>query len=208
MTIPQLRKSFDHMDNVVEGLRKVAHHSFSDAVVQYREEWRKTFKRDLSPADAQAYLKFRFGIKSGKTRRARTRGGGLPLAGAPLDYQTRPGVDGVYGQFPTQQLMGLDRYYQDSLSADCGKPNNFPTSAGRGVTQGGGGWADGLFRPLAASAPVGVGYQAMMEFKGAPPFPTSDPVGNPPLRFPSAPYISDANVATHIRRVTTDIKDI
>ena len=85
MSIPQLRKAFDHMDRVVENLRKTAKHSFSDAVVIYREEWRKTFKRDLSPADAAAYLKFRFGMKSSKTRRSRTRGGAMagPLGGAP-----------------------------------------------------------------------------------------------------------------------------
>jgi len=95
LTIPQLRKAFDHMDHVVSKLEKTAKHSFSDAVVQYREEWRKTFKRDLPPADAAAYLKFRYGLKSGsaKTRRNKTRGGSrVGVSGAPLDYQTRPCV--------------------------------------------------------------------------------------------------------------------
>ena len=99
LTIPQLRKAFDHMDSVVEGLQKTAKHSFSDAVSKYREEWRKTFKRDLSPADAAAYLKFRYGMKSGKTRRANTRGGAIMgTSGAPLDYQLRAGVSGVYAE--------------------------------------------------------------------------------------------------------------
>ena len=139
LTIPELRKAFDHMDSVVESLRKVAKHSFSDAVLVYKEEWRKTFHRDLSPADAAAYLKFRFGIQSAKTRRSRTRGqvahmgGAIPLAGvpalagAPLDFSLRPGINGVYGNFPTYQQEGLDRYYNSGISEDCGKPNGFPT---------------------------------------------------------------------------------
>ena len=32
LTIPQLRKAFDHMDKVVSQLEKTAKHSFSDAV--------------------------------------------------------------------------------------------------------------------------------------------------------------------------------
>ena len=204
LTIPDLRKAFDHMDRVVESLRKTAAHSFSDAVVHYREEWRKIFKRDLSPADAAAYLKFRFGIKSGKTRRARTRGGGLPLGGAPLDYGLRAGVDGVYGQFPTYQTQGLDRYYQDSLTADCGKPNGFPTS-GAGASQRGGGSMDALFRPLASSAPVTTAYQTMMEAKGVAPFPSGDPVGQPPLRFPEAAYLTSAQIDTSLRTWQQDV---
>ena len=109
LTIPELRKAFDHMDTVVESLRKVSKQSFSDAVIIYREEWRKTFKRDISPADASAYLKFRFNTKGAKTRRTKMRGG-APLGGAPLGYSMAPGVQGVYGNFPSYQTQGLDRY--------------------------------------------------------------------------------------------------
>lgn len=224
LTIPELRKAFDHMDRTVESLRKTAMHSFSDAVVHYREEWRKVFKRDLSPADAAAYLKFRFGIKSGKTRRSRTRGGrqhggSSALAGAPLDYGLRPGVAGVYGQFPTYQTQGLDRYYQDSLTADCGKPNGFPTDGSAASQsslpipkldqfyqgQKGGGAFDALFRPLAASAPVGTAYQTMMEFKGVTPFPSADPVGQAPLRVPQASYLTKAQLDTGMRTFQQDL---
>ena len=179
LTIPQLRKAFDHMDKVVERLRNTAKHSFSDAVVTYREEWRKTFKRDLSPADAAAYLKFRFGMKAGKatTRRTRMRGGAAAaLAGAPLDYTTRAGVSGAYGNFPTYQTNGLDRFYSSAITADCGKPNGFPTDGSR-AQQAGGGMMDGLFRPLAPITGAAPPYTTMMEFKGAAPFPTSDAVG-------------------------------
>ena len=205
MSIPQLRKAFDHMDRVVENLRKTAKHSFSDAVVIYREEWRKTFKRDLSPADAAAYLKFRFGMKSSKTRRSRTRGGAMagPLGGAPLDYQMRAGSTGAYGNFPTYQQQGLDRYYASSLSADCGKANGFPTD-GSGASQAGGAGWDALFRPLYSSSPPTMPYQTMMEAKGQT-FPSPDPVGQPPYRTAPNSYITTANLNSHIRNFGSDM---
>jgi len=207
LTIPQLRKAFDHMDKVVEGLRKKAKHSFSDAVVIYREEWRKTFKRDLSPADAAAYLKFRFGMKSSGTRRSKTRGGGLvggaPLGGAPLDYQLRAGVNGAYGNFPTYQQQGLDRYYASAITSDCGKPNGFPQD-GSGASQEGGGALDALFRPIVSNPAPGVPYQNMMQFKGQT-FPSPDPVGQPPYRTAPNSYITTANLSTHIRNFGADM---
>jgi len=205
LTIPQLRKAFDHMDKVVEGLRKKAKHSFSDAVVIYREEWRKTFKRDLSPADAAAYLKFRFGMKSSKTRRSRTRGGAMvtPLSGAPLDYQMRAGVNGVYGNFPTYQQEGLDRYYASAINSDCAKTNGFPTD-GSGASQAGGAGWDALFRPIAVTPPPTMPYQTMMEIKGQT-FPSPDPVGQPPYRTAPNSYITTANLNSHMRSFGSDI---
>ena len=185
LTIPELRKAFDHMDSVVESLRKVAKHSFSDAVLVYKEEWRKTFHRDLSPADAAAYLKFRFGIQSAKTRRSRTRGqvahmgGAIPLAGAPLDFSLRPGVNGVYGNFPTYQQEGLDRYYNSGISEDCGKPNGFPTDGSSASAQVG-----GLFegsRLFSSSVPPTSLYKTEMGIMGTKPYPSSDATSNPPI---------------------------
>jgi hypothetical protein len=206
LTIPQLRKAFDHMDKVVESLRKTANHSFSDAVVKYREEWRKTFKHDLAPADAAVYLKFRYGMKAGKTRRAKTRGGAMtPLnaSGAPLDYQTRAGVSGVYGNFPTYQTQGLDRSYMSAITADCGKPNGFPTD-GSAASQRGGGLIDGLFRPFAASSPPSMAYSAMMTdvVKGTPSYPSSDPAGPPNLVSPARAYIPSASFTANMRTPT------
>lgn len=210
LTIPQLRKAFDHMDTVVEGLRKTAHHSFSDAVVKYREEWHKTFKRDLSPADAAAYLKFRYGLKSSKTRRSKMRGGAVaPLmaSGAPLDYQTRAGVSGVYGNFPTYQTQGLDRSYSSAITADCGKPNGFPTD-GSGASQAGGGMLDGLFRGLqpGAGAPSSA-YQAMMTDpgKGTPLYPSADPVGQPAYRANPSAFVDPTMAGAHIRTLGSDV---
>jgi len=203
LTIPQLRKAFDHMDSVVEHLKKTSRHSLSDAVAQYREEWRKTFKRELTPADAAAYLKFRFGIKHTRsTRRSRFRGGALSptIAGAPLDYSLRPGVTGVYGNFPTYQTQGLDRYYGSAISADCGKPNSFPADPS-GASQAGGGLLDGLFRPLTSNTTPGVPYTSMMEFKGVPPFPTSDPTSLSPVRQMSSSYLTQTQTNNDITKM-------
>jgi len=207
LTIPQLRKAFNHMDNVVEDLRKKAKHSFQDAVTIYREEWSKTFKRDLSPAEAASYLKFRYGLKSGKTRKSRMRGGS-PLSGAPLDYQLRPGVTGVYGNFPTYQTQGLDRYYSSGISSDCGKTNGFPTD-GSAASQAGGGMLDGLFRPLITPAPHTANpvYTGMMTDpgKGTPLYPTSDPVGPGAMRAQPNAFINPPQFYTGIRSIGTDV---
>jgi hypothetical protein len=184
-TIPQLRKAFDHMEKVVERLRK-SKLPLSDAVSNYRDEWHKTFKRDLSPAEATSYLKFRFG-KRAATRRSRMRGGSA-LAGAPLDYQTGPGVSGVYGNFPTYQTQGFDRYYGSALTANCGK-------------QTGGSWSDGLFRPIMPGAPVSMAYDVQMSAKGVGPTSSSDPVGPGAMRSMPVAYIPPGNVTPHIRTI-------
>jgi len=183
LTIPELRKSFDHMDKVVESLRKMSKHSFSDAVIVYREEWRKTFKRDISPADASAYLKFRFNTKAAKTRRTKMRGGN-PLSGAPLEYTLRPGVQGVYGNFPSYQTEGLDRYYDSAIKADCG--------------QKGGSSMAGL-RGFDITTPPSMPYKTEMNFMGAPAFPTSSIDGMPAVRTMPAIYIPTDRINADIR---------
>ena len=202
MGLKKLRSAFDHMEKVVNKLKPKAKHSFQDAVSEYRSEWQKVFKRDIPPAEAASYLKFRFGLKgtAAMTRRGRKmRGGALPISGAPLDYTTRAGVNGVYGNFPSYQQEGLDRYYNSALSADCNKSNGFPTDGSR-ASQTGGGMMDALFRPLQATAPVNSLQQIqMVDIKGVKPFPSSDPVGTPPLRTTNTNYLTNASMATWAR---------
>jgi len=99
MTIPQLRKAFDHME------------SFTLSLVQqekdkkkcrkaFQEEWMKTFHRSVDDKAADAYIQFECKkMKKGSKTRRHQRGGAA-ISGAPLDYSTRPGIYGVYGQFP------------------------------------------------------------------------------------------------------------
>ena len=202
MGLKKLRSAFDHMEKVVNKLKPKAKHSFQDAVSEYRSEWQKVFKRDIPPAEAASYLKFRFGLKgtAAMTRRSRKmHGGAVAISGAPLDYTTRAGVNGVYGNFPSYQQEGLDRYYSSALSADCGKTNGFPTD-GSGASQVGGGMMDALFRPIQATAPINSLQQVhMVDIKGVKPFPSSDPVGNAPVRTTNSNYITNASMASWAR---------
>jgi hypothetical protein len=207
MGLKKLRASFDSMEKFVDSLSSKVKHSFSDAVIAYKNEWRRVFKHEISPADAAAYLKFRFKLKgkSAMTRRTKMRGGGYaatPIGGAPLDYQTRAGLSGVYGNFPSYQQEGLDRYYGSALSADCGKPNGFPTD-GSAASQKGGSF-NALFRPL-QSAPTSLAYTTMMETKGVAPYPTADPVGPGAIRSQPNSYITNANMTSWSRSAVTDI---
>jgi hypothetical protein len=205
MGIKKLRGSFDHMEKFVEHLRPKAKHSFSDAVSAYKAEWHRVFKREISPADAESYLKFRFNLKGkkGMTRRSKMRGGASPLGGAPLDYQLRAGVNGAYGNFPSYQQEGLDRYYGSALSADCGKPNGFPTD-GSAASQKGGGLFDGA-RFFQATTPPGLGQVAGSDFRGSAPYPSSDPVGPAALRNAPSAYINRLPAHTWDRSAARDI---
>lgn len=105
MTIPQLRKAFDHIESFTMHLLRKTKDS-SERRKAFQEEWRKVFHREVDDKAADAYLKFenKKGKASKATRRMR---GGAALAGAPLDYSTRPGIYGVYGTFPEYISAGF-----------------------------------------------------------------------------------------------------
>jgi hypothetical protein len=142
LTIPQLRKSFDHIDSWVES--HVSKKSVKSLVPAFQEEWEKTFHREVDAKAAEAYLSLKSRSKPRMTKKRSQRGGAAPLAGAPLDYTTRQGVYGVYGNFPAYVSSGLNFYdsiWQDSLTANCGKENitpNIPASMGSNEVQKGG----------------------------------------------------------------------
>jgi hypothetical protein len=142
LTIPQLRKSFDHIDSWVE--THVTKKSVKTLVPAFQEEWEKTFHREVDAKAAEAYLSLKSRSKPRMTKKRGQRGGAAPLAGAPLDYTTRQGVYGVYGNFPAYVSSGLNFYdsiWQDSLTANCGKENitpNIPASLGSNAVQKGG----------------------------------------------------------------------
>jgi hypothetical protein len=142
LTIPQLRKSFDHIDTWVENhVRK--HKSVKDIIPAFQAEWKKTFHREVNAKAAEAYLALKHRGAPRMTKKQRG-GGGAALAGAPLDYTTRQGVYGVYGNFPTYVGSGLTFYNQinqDSLTANCGKENitpKLPADMGSNQVQSGG----------------------------------------------------------------------
>jgi hypothetical protein len=97
MTIPQLRKAFDHIESYTAGLVQ-REKDMKKRRQAFQEEWMKVFHHAVDEKAADAYLQFEAKkTKGSKTRRMR---GGAALGGAPLDYSTRPGIYGVYGTFP------------------------------------------------------------------------------------------------------------
>ena len=127
LTIPELRKSFDHIDAWVD--RHIRGHKagVKGLVPAFQSEWKKTFHREVNAKAAEAYLSLKH--KSGPRKTKKQRGGAATLEGAPLDYMTRQGVYGVYGNFPQYVSSGLTFYNQinqDSLTAGCGTENITP----------------------------------------------------------------------------------
>ncbi len=142
LTIPQLRKSFDHIDSWVEShLRKSK--KVKDLVPAFQAEWKKTFHHEVNSKAAEAYLSIKHRSAPRGTKKQRG-GSAAPLAGAPLDYTTRQGVYGVYGNFPQYVSSGLTFYNQinqDSLTAGCGVENitpKLPADMGSNEVQKGG----------------------------------------------------------------------
>lgn len=94
LTIPELRRAFEHIEQFVVGNLGAPK---GELVSGLQEEWKNTFHKTLDKKDAEAYVDYVHGMhkltKASKRHGTRRhRGGGGPLAGAPLDYTTRPGL--------------------------------------------------------------------------------------------------------------------
>lgn len=103
-SIPELRRAFEHIEEVVD--RKIKQkESKEDISKELRKEWHAVFFKTLDKKSADAYVEERMSNKGRRvTRRAqRSRGGAQPIAGAPLDYMTRQGIYLAPGQIPTAQ---------------------------------------------------------------------------------------------------------
>lgn len=77
MTIPALRRAFEHIDRVVAKRPTVA---------QFQKEWKKTFGKSVTATAAKDYLHH--------TGHAMKGGAASPLGGASLDYELAPTVNG------------------------------------------------------------------------------------------------------------------
>jgi hypothetical protein len=212
MTIPQLRKAFDHIETRTHDILT----RYSDKKSRreaFQAEWKKVFHRDVDAGAADAYLDFASKKKrragAGATRKTKQRGGMAALAGAPLDYSTRPGVYGPYGVFPAYVSSGFDFYNsinKDSLTEQCGKENitpKLPADIGSNVVGQKGGrrttrrqktrkqrgagfpsiseFASAVsMRPFEVSVPTSPVYDAQMAFKGQHLPPSPSPVTSQP----------------------------
>lgn len=106
-SIPELRRAFEHIEEVVD--RKVKQKESKEEISkELRKEWHSVFFKVLDKKSADAYVEERMSQKGRRvTRRAqrsrRSKGGAQPIAGAPLDYMTRQGIYLAPGQIPTAQ---------------------------------------------------------------------------------------------------------
>lgn len=233
MTIPQLRKAFDHMESFTLGLlqrekdRKKCRKAF-------QEEWMKTFHRSVNDKAADAYIQFesKKAKKGKKTRRMR---GGAAIAGAPLDYSTRPGIYGVYGEFPEYISGGFATMGNATNKMAIQEGCNSAAEAAKfqapytgfgaaSLSQKGGKSRKGTrklkggafptisefasaasFRPLSSSNPAGMVYSNLMEFKGAAPYPSSYANTDAPPYQPHKPFVISNNPGVIIRDLRTEI---
>lgn len=152
LTIPELRGAFDTIDKKVEKLRGLDKQT---QISEFKKSWKSIFGRDVSHKAVEAYLHVKLSENRSKkaTRKMKQKGGAMPLAGAPLDYQLRPGIDGPYGNYPAYVEKGLtfyDSINQIGMKAECGVKDFTPTiPKDMGSNQAGG--ADPSLRDFASA---------------------------------------------------------
>jgi len=113
MTIPELRRAFEHIESFVE----INCHTPKDQLIkEFRQEWVKTFKKEVDEVSAKAYVEHILNqVKDKKPHQRRHAGGAMPLTGAPIAYDTvRPGIyispgvnEGSYAQVPAYVQSGF-----------------------------------------------------------------------------------------------------
>ncbi len=155
MTIPELKHAFEKVEAKVQSVRSKP---MSEQIKEFQASWKEIFGRDLEKSAAEAYLKVRMTEKPKRMTRKmkKMKGGAAPLAGAPLDYQTRPGIDGPsfngavsYPAYLSAGLAGYDKFNQFAYKADCGVKDITPSlPAGLGSNQAGGAIPSSVFEDV------------------------------------------------------------
>ena len=159
-TIPELREAFERIETFAKDLVQKGG-SVKTMSRDLAAEWKAVFGRKINSDAAEEYLKFIGGETApapapahvasakNKTRKAHKMKGGAaaaPIAGAPLDYQTRPGIDGPYGNFPPYVDGGfgvgvpaISQNYimtpKAEVTLDAGDGGNRPLQTGGGASK-------------------------------------------------------------------------
>jgi hypothetical protein len=91
-TIPELRRSFEHMENFIN--EKIKAQLPKDQLIKdLRKEWFLVFVKQLNKKSAEAFIEQRLQhCKSSRHRTLRKKGGANALGGAPINYSLRPGM--------------------------------------------------------------------------------------------------------------------
>jgi hypothetical protein len=137
MTLPELKGTFD-------ALRKSTHDILRNTketkqrIKKFQSVWKELFHRPVDAVAAEAYLR----VMDKGTARTKQKGGAA-LSFAPVDFQTRPGIDGVHGSFPQYLTGGLSFYNtinQEGMFKGCGLEDITPSiSQDMGSNKVGGG---------------------------------------------------------------------
>ena len=120
-TLPVLKQSFDEIEHEASIILKEIDNP-KERVRKFQQVWRRVFGGPVEAVAAEAYLEVK-GKSRNKNTRKRQKGGAAPIAGAPIDFQTRPGIDGVHGSYPQYLTSGLSFYNtinQDQLNKGVG----------------------------------------------------------------------------------------
>jgi hypothetical protein len=174
-TIPALKNSFDRLEKEVPTILREK--TTKQQVRKFQEIWKSIFGRPVEALAAEAYLQVKSKMRGKYTRKMK---GGAALAGAPLDFQTRPGIDGVYGSFPEYVTSGLSFYNtinQDQLNKgvrldmfEPAVPADMGSNQAGGGKKGGGLLGDAAFvamtRPFSATAPPSIMDDIQTSFQG------------------------------------------
>jgi hypothetical protein len=179
ISIPQLRKSLEHITNYSENLVKSGKKNTSEMAYVFSNEWHKVFGKKLDPEISKKYIEHVAAMKTPKKSKSRKMRGGaqdMTLTGAPMAYLTRPGVDLPYGQFLPYVTKGFDvGVPTQAILQDCGKQDGvlpYPNTGSNKISGGGLFSAIGDFvsaasdRPFVAQNPPSIQQNAMMSFKG------------------------------------------
>ncbi len=211
LTIPELRKSLDHVTSYTEALVKSGAKSTKEMAAAFADEWQKVFGVKLDGKTSESYIRhvMKQPVFGSKGTRRKQRGGAA-LAGAPLDYLTRPGLDLPYGNFEKYVSSGFWNP-EPAILQDCGKQQGDLPIAGMGSNRmSGGGLMDTvsqIFRPIATNPPS-VQSDAVRAWNGQPLNPGPDVFQQAWKVQPVAPSISMGVVPTYSRTLANDVRSV
>jgi hypothetical protein len=101
-TIPELRRSFEHMEKFIN--EKIRGNLSKDELVRdLRKEWFNVFVKRLNKKSAEAFINDRLEHckSTSRHRTLRKKGGAAALDGSPVNYSTRAGIYLAPGQIPS-----------------------------------------------------------------------------------------------------------
>lgn len=131
LTIPELRTAYEKIMKVISTELSKSMGKVSGALItDVQKAWKENFGKDLETDYAKSLVEYMNSERSRKQSSRKTRRAGRSKQSggmAPIDYQTRAGIDGVYGKFPTYVGSGFEvGVPQISQATLCGKVDTTP----------------------------------------------------------------------------------